>query len=127
MAVEVKKLASILVDQLDGASEAETKKIIKKFVGFLAENNLISQWREVERQIHRIWRDKYGASSVKIISAHGLNKEARKGIEALIKGADVEERVDERLIGGAVIRIDDKRIDGSVSGALRRLKTTLAS
>ncbi len=127
MAVENKKLAEILVDKLDGASAAEMKKTITQFVKFLAENNMLSQWRGIEQQIHQVWKEKYGASSVKIVSAHALTKDARINIEKLIHGADVEERVDERLIGGAVIRIDDKRIDGSVSGALRRLKTTLAS
>ena len=52
-----------------------------------------------------------------------LSTEARDAITAHANGAELTEIVDNRLIGGAIIRIDNTRIDGSVTGALMRLKT----
>lgn len=127
MSLTPKQLASTLVEHLDGASEKEVSDVIKDFVQFLHDERLLGNWREIEQQIHRVWKEKYGASKVRIISAHALTEEAKTTFETLTKGADVEENVDARLIGGAVIRVDDKRIDGSISGMLRRLKTTLAN
>ena len=103
------------------------KKTVKEFVQFLSDEKLMGSWREIEREIHQTWKEKYGASKVTIFSAHEFTDDANKIISDLIKGADVFQKVDDRLIGGAVIRIDDQRIDGSTAGALRRLKATLAA
>lgn len=127
MSLTSKQLAKTLIEYLEDVDEQEIPEIIRQFVMFLYEQQLLSGWREIEQQINTVWKEKYGASKVKIISAHALTKEVQKSFQLLIRGADVEETVDERLIGGAVIRIDDKRVDGSISGTLRRLKTTLAS
>ncbi|MDP2631431.1 MAG: F0F1 ATP synthase subunit delta [Candidatus Uhrbacteria bacterium] len=127
MKVDAKKLAKILVDSVDGANESEANKIIKDFVKFLAENKLLGMWREIERGIHSSWKEKYGASQVTIVSAHRLSIDARDVITGLAKGADIHETVNERLIGGTIIRIDDTRIDGSISGALDKLQRELTA
>jgi len=94
-------------------------------VSFLGSEGMLNMWRDIERAIHTAWKEKYGASSIKILSAHTLNDETRKMINSIAPGADLKERVDEQLIGGAVIRIDDTRIDGSVVGKLQNLKQVL--
>ena len=127
MRVQSKQLARTLVEHTDGKGDAEAKKIIKEFVKFLSDERLLGSWREIERDVHKVWKEKYGVSNVKIFTAHELTDEAEESINKLTKGADVTRVVDGRLIGGAVIRIDDKRIDGSTAGTLRRLKATLAS
>lgn len=127
MKLTAKQLARILVLHVDEESDRQITKSVKDFVSFLHSEGLMSLWRDIEQEIHVIWKEKYGASRVRIISAHAFSKEALDTIATLTKGADISQTVDARLIGGAVIRIDDKRIDGSISGTLRRLKTTLAS
>ncbi len=122
MAIDIKQTARILIDSLDGKGEEEVKIAVKNVVEFLAEQKMLGSWRELEVAIHTAWKDKYGVSSVKIISAHELTAEAEKKLRELGHGADIDIKVNDRLIGGAIMRIDDKRIDGSISGALRRLK-----
>lgn len=125
MKTDAKQFALILVNAIEGKSADELKNIVKQFVGFLSEKKLLGRWREIEQAIHQVWKDKYGASSIKILSAHTLTDEAKKTINGIAPGADLEERVDDKLIGGAVIRIDDVRVDGSIAGRLQRLKTEL--
>ncbi|MFH1712301.1 MAG: ATP synthase F1 subunit delta [Patescibacteria group bacterium] len=125
--LEPKELARTLVDHAADASSEKLSSIIKSFVQFLAEEKMIDSWREIERSIHEIWKEKYGASQVTVTSAHDLSAQARSQLQKMSKGADVIEKVDEALIGGAVIRIDDTRIDGSVSGALQKLKMQLSA
>jgi F-type H+-transporting ATPase subunit delta len=127
MKADSKQLATILVDQTHGASESTTKDNVKKFVTFLAQHNLLDQWREIEASIHNVWKEKYGASVISVTSAHEITDETRKALDTIASGAEIKERVDDRLIGGAVIRIDDKRIDGSITGKLRRLKMELSN
>ncbi len=123
MNIEPTQLARILVDHTAHQSDASDN--IKAFVGFLAEHNMLDKWRDIELAIDQVWKETFGASSIKVLSAHELTEEAKKALSEIAPGADVSTSVDERLIGGAVIRIDDKRIDGSITGKLQLLKRTL--
>lgn len=115
-------LATVLVDECADVTRAESVKIIDAFVRELSTRGMMHTWRDVEREIHSAWKRKFGAASVTIVSAHPLTVAMRKAIEKNAPGADITERIDERLMGGAVIRIDDRRIDASVAGTLQRLK-----
>ncbi len=125
MKKSLKPLAQKIVDELAELKPADVEKEMVKIIAFLQERNLLGRWRELEKEIHSAWRNKFGASRVTVLSAHELSKAAKKQLEDLVNGAELIERVDERLMGGAVIRIDDRRLDGSIIGALQRLKNTL--
>ena len=56
MKLDNKKLAKILVESLENASESELPSITKEFVSFLGQNQLLSSWREIEL---RNWRERY--------------------------------------------------------------------
>jgi F0F1-type ATP synthase delta subunit len=118
-------LADLLVAQCEDVTRAELTKIIDAFVQELTTRGWMHRWRDIEYEIHGAWKRKYGAANITIVSAHPLATALRKSIEAAAPGADIVERVDERLMGGAVIRIDDRRIDASVAGSLQRLKLHL--
>lgn len=122
-----KKLARALVDKLENTTQPEGKRIIAEFVQFLGTEGLLSKWRVIEQHIHTVWKEKYGASQITIVTAQPITDTMRHALEKVAPGADLIERVDERIIGGAVIRIDDKKIDGSIAGSLRRLKQQLES
>lgn len=113
------------MEQCEDVTRAELVKIMNAFVAELAVRGWTHHWRDIERELHGAWKRKYGAANVTIVSAHPLAASLRKSIEASAPGADIVERVDERLMGGAVIRIDDRRIDASVAGSLQRLKLHL--
>lgn len=118
-------LAEMLVTQCEDVTRAELNTIIKAFVAELGARGWLHRWRDIEREVHGAWKRKYGAANVTVVSAHPLSAALRKSIEEATPGADIVERVDERLMGGAVIRIDDRRIDASVAGTLQRLKQCL--
>lgn len=126
MDISSKALALTLVKHCEGKSNEEMQNVVKDFISFLAENKLMTMWREVEQDIHKAWKDIYGVSNVTILSAHELTDEAHAILQESVKGAQIKEMVDERLIGGSVLRIDDTRIDGSIAGSLRRLKMELS-
>ena len=126
MKISSRKLALTLVKHCEGKSDDEMKGVIKDFITFLSDNNLLTQWREVEQNIHIAWKEVYGVSNVTILSAHELTDEGRKALQESVKGAEVKEIVNDKLIGGSVLRIDDTRIDGTVLGTLKRLKMELS-
>lgn len=118
-------VAELIVDHTHDLAKADIPKAMKEIVAMLGSMGLMTKWRDIEREIHGAWKRKFGASTVTVLSAHPLTDAARKQLEAIAPGADLVERVDERLMAGAVIRIDDRRIDGSMAGRLTRLKQQL--
>ena len=71
-----------------------------------------------------------GIIPVTIVSAKALDSATRKTIIGKLEGSltgklELEEQIDESLIGGFVIRMGDTRIDASVSGKLNQLKVSL--
>ena len=62
-----------------------------------------------------------------VISATSLDESLRAEVITFIekygdKKAELEEKIDERIIGGAVIRMGDKQLDASVSREISELR-----
>lgn len=123
--INAKKFAQVLVNAVEGKTKSETEKIVSEFIGYLSQNRLMSWWREIYRSIDGVWKTKYGVANVTISSAHPLSEKSRKALEKMAVGVDIVASVNSELIGGAIIRIDDRIIDGSVLGQLNNLKQTL--
>lgn len=71
-----------------------------------------------------------GITPVTLLSSVPLNAQTKKDILAKVQASvngtlEVTEEIDESLIGGFIIRMDDKQIDASVSSQLANLKQTL--
>jgi F-type H+-transporting ATPase subunit delta len=123
--INARKFALVLVEAVEGKTEKEMEKIIGEFISYLSEQRLLAHWREIVRSLDSVWKEKYGAANVTITSAHSLSEKSRKALEKAAAGAEVIELVDPELIGGAIVRIDDRIFDSSISGALNSLKQTL--
>jgi len=72
-----------------------------------------------------------GTIDVEVISAYELEPEQRKRIadamhKRLGKKIEILTRIDESLIGGAIIRAGDSVIDASLRGRLTQLKNDFA-
>jgi len=123
--INARKFALVLVEAVEDKTEKEMEKIVAEFISYLSEQRLLSYWRDIVRSMDSVWKEKYGAANVTITSAHPLSEKSRKALEKAAAGAEVIELVDPELIGGAIVRIDDRIFDSSISGALNSLKQTL--
>ncbi len=82
---------------------------------------------EIAQAFIEIYDKKNAIERGEIVSAEAMDAQTIAEIKRLIeaktgKSFKFEERVDESLIGGFVLRVGDKLFDGSVSASLRRLK-----
>ena len=123
----MKQFAEAIAKEAQGKSKADITKLMKEAVAILAEHGEIGRWRELEAAINKAWSTVYGASTITVISAHPLSEAAKAELEKRGAGADLVEVVDDRLIGGAIVRVDNTRIDGSITGMLMRLKQAMYS
>jgi len=102
----------------------------RNLIALLVENGRCLLLGEISRLYERLRRQHLRQRRALIISARPLDEaqiEAfRQKLMADGGGAvEIESRVDESLIGGAIIRIGDEVIDGSIRGRLRQLAETI--
>ena len=87
---------------------------------------------EVSKQFIAQYNTIKGIVTAEITSAVALNEATKAEIVALVKkelGANdvvVKEKVDEKLIGGFVLKVGDKQFDASIASGLNKLKKEFA-
>ena len=85
--------------------------------------------QEIAERFLLVYKEHKGFESALIITANPLGNDLREAVQAFVEryaGGKVEltEKVDEKLIGGTVIRIGDKQLDTSVLRQINDLKQT---
>lgn len=103
----------------------------KNMIRVLAENDRLEVLPEVAELYEAERAAVEGTIVAEVISATSLNDAQQKNIADALKkrlGRDVtlECKIDESLLGGAIIRAGDVVIDGSVVGKLVKLTSALA-
>ncbi|MDF1573749.1 MAG: ATP synthase F1 subunit delta [Bacteroidales bacterium] len=84
----------------------------------------------IARYFRDLYRKEMGVSTVTLLTAQPVDDATMTSIRRLIKqanGGEVElsSSVDEDLIGGFVLTIEDKRYDASVATSLKKMKKQL--
>ena len=104
----------------------------KNLVFVLAENKRLSLLPQILEQFEHLKAEQEKAVDVEIISAFDVAEDTKQQLTQALKAklnkdVRVTTSVDESLIGGAVIRVGDLVIDGSVRGKLAKLAEAMNS
>jgi len=110
--------------------EKHVSKITLSMIDLVVKNKRDIYLPGIARYFRDIYRREKGVRSATLVTAQPVDESAMNGIRALIKKAynsDVElsSSVDENVIGGFVLTIEDMRYDASVASNLRKLKKQL--
>ena len=130
-----KKYAQTLYDLIKDANEKEALQLIDKFSALLIKNNQTSQLEKIANYFGEIWDMEKGLINANIISANKIDSEIENVIKVYVqnkarknlKNITVENQIDEELIGGFVLRYNDKILDQSVKRKIAQLKKKMAS
>jgi F-type H+-transporting ATPase subunit delta len=125
-AMAADRVAGLVID-VAGTSLGERGA---SFVKVLAENDRLSVLPEISAQFETLKANAEGTIEATISSAQELTQAQIDDLVAGLKAkfnraVTVQVAVDPELIGGAVIAIGDKVIDGSVKGRLQRMSFAL--
>ncbi len=102
----------------------------QSFIKLLAKENALSRLHEISRLISTTMDHALGTKDLTVTTAEPIKTSALHAFARAAKteGFDqIKTVVDPELIGGAILRSGDRRIDQSVKGALARLYETLTS
>lgn len=121
-----KEELAALVTELSGA----TAEPVRAFFRLLAERNRLVALPAIAEQFDELRAEAENRADVEVVSAVPLSDAQRDAYAAAMQrrlGRDVviHARVDESLIGGAIVRAGDLVIDGSVKGRLAKLAAAL--
>lgn len=119
------------MESLNETNPKDTDKVLDNFAKVLRDNNDLRMFDEISNEIHKLELEKKGIKQVEVVSAHPITHENEKQIleqlNTLVKSKfEVKKKVDESLIGGVVIKMDDQMLDASVKNNLEQLKNNLA-
>ena len=104
--------------------------LLRNFLGVLNEKNRLGTLGEIADAYHTMLDERSGKIEVDVtvasrLSAEQLEEVRQRVSTALKKDAVVHQYVDESIIGGLVIRVQDKLIDASVKSQLASMKEQL--
>lgn len=104
---------------------------LRNFLKVLIDNDRQEILEEVVPRFEDLVREHQGKVEVELTTAVELSDETldqvRDRLGTILDGREVEleTNVDSNLVGGAVFRVGERRIDGSVRGQLRGLRETM--
>lgn len=100
------------------------------FIQLITKNGRESFLPTIAESFDRQLKEHKGIVPVKLVTAAPLDASVKAAIltkvEGTVKGQlEVTEVIDENIIGGFIIQIDDKQIDASISSQINKLKQRL--
>jgi len=120
-----------LIDILLDACGSQLSEKGRNFVRILVESGRLAVAKQISLLYEAMKADAEGIAGVDVITAYPLEDEQRRQIikvmtRRLGKKIDITTRVDQSLIGGAIIRSGDSVIDASLKGRLQQLSRIFA-
>ena len=104
---------------------------LKNFLKILVEKGRISSLKSIELTFKELLNDKHNIIEGTVISAILLTDEKVKELEEKLskkynKNVTLENKVDESILGGVLVRLGNTQIDGSVKTRLDNIKDHLS-
>jgi len=108
----------------------KTNALTYSFLTLLITNNRVSYLKDITRNFHETYRKEAGYKAAELISAFEIDPVTLEQFRTLIRKlynteVDLTCKVDNKIIGGFILQVEDQQIDASVAAKLRKLKKEL--
>ena len=108
------------------AASIGTDPLTTKFLGVLAQNRRLAQLGAVIRAFNQLAANHRGETTAEVTSAHPLSATQVKALKAKLKSqlardVAVDLTVDPSILGGLIVKIGSRQIDGSIRSKLNSL------
>ncbi|QQG46805.1 MAG: F0F1 ATP synthase subunit delta [Candidatus Azosocius agrarius] len=126
MSVEHK--SNFIINFLD--NELDAMQI--NFIRLLSKHKRLLYINEISELFNAYLEEEQGILRLEVISASGIGKEGRDRLTSVLskkfdKSVSIKFRVEAELFGGAIIKVKDSVIDGTLKESLINLKNLLAT
>lgn len=119
--------ASALHQAVHEVRPEDHDKVLENFVRVLNQNGDLRLYDQIEEEYKKLEGKTNGIKQVSITSAHRIDsKSLIKELNQIVGDkVEIKEKIDQSLIGGIVVRVDDTLIDASVKNELAHLKKVI--
>ncbi len=126
--MKAQEYAQALYEAIHEVRPEDHDKVLENFVKILGQSGDIGMYDQIEEEYKKLEGAAKGIKQVTITSAHPVNsKQLVKELNDIVGDkVEVKEKIDQSLIGGVVVRVDDTLIDASVKNSLNNLKNVIA-
>ncbi len=124
MKIKAKKYAEALFLSLEDKKKEEITEVLDNFIKLLSEHNQLAIIRKIIFHLENIYQKESIVCPVSIETSHKLSKENKteilKFLATKTKGAEIkwQEKVNKELLGGFILRYNDKIYDVSLKNRL---------
>lgn len=125
------QLARALFELTEGKKPEEQAQAVKDFAAYLAENRLLGLYGKIAAEYTRLSNEHHGIVEADVTLTARLPEATKATLREAIKkrhGAKevrLNERVDQRILGGMKIRIGDTVYDSTLQNSLDQLQAAL--
>jgi F-type H+-transporting ATPase subunit delta len=120
--------AQALYDAVQQTASKDHDKVMDNFVKVLAANGDLGKHNEIESEYRRLEMKTQGIKEVEVTFAQEHNTKILNDLNTVVQGkAEFKTKIDEGIVGGVIVRVDDTLIDASVRTQLNNLNKELGS
>ena len=132
-----KLISSPLMDRADQAramgavaQAAGFGELTQKFLGLVAANRRLFTLPAIIKAFQKMLADKRGEVAAEVTAAHALTDAQKAAVSDAIKRVvggkvSIDMKVDPSLLGGLIVRVGSRMIDGSVKTKLQKLQLAM--
>jgi F-type H+-transporting ATPase subunit delta len=118
--------AEALYDAVNQTADKDHDKVLDNFVKILATNGDLAKHTEIEAEYHRM-KEK-GIKQAEVTFAKEHNPKILNDLNKVVAGkVEFKTKLDEGIVGGVIVRVDDTLIDASIKTQLNNLNQSLKS
>jgi len=133
MKITAAQYAKTLYELTAEKSKNEIDKVIVNFVNILSKSNQLKNSGKIIANFSDIYNQENGIIEAEIMSARKLESSQVHKVESYLKNkykvkeVVINNRIDEKIKGGIVIKVSDELLDASVARQLTNLKNKLSA
>jgi F-type H+-transporting ATPase subunit delta len=109
---------------------AQLGELTRRFVGLVAQNRRLFALPAIIKAFHKLLADRRGEMTAEVTAAHPLTEAQQAAVSDAIRRVvggkvAIDVKVDPSLLGGLIVRVGSRMIDGSVKTKLQKLQLAM--
>lgn len=131
MKITPKDYATSLLQAIKGKKDGEADIIVGRFVDVLAKNNDLSKESKIIDYFSFLWNKENKIVESEITTARIIDAGLRNSLKDLLikisraEKVEMIEKVDKDILGGVIIKYDDRVLDGSLKTKVKNLNNAI--
>jgi len=122
-----KQYAQILWEATKDVKGKDLEEVLKNFVLLLVKEQKFKQSDKIISEFIAYAKKQAGIVEIEVTTATDINKNTLNEIRKVFGGkVEANNKVDKDILGGVIVKTEDKILDGSLKTQLRNLKNKLA-